>query len=66
MKLEDMKAIIDGGGHCLNDVWEDNFKRLLAVAEAAEMLRKLLDDEYGMDKTELTHVRWTLAALEAE
>ena len=34
----------------------------LAVIEAAERLRTFLDTELGIDKTELTHVRWTLAA----
>lgn len=37
---------------------------LVAVCEAASILRKFLDEEIGMDKTELTMLRVALAQLE--
>ena len=42
----------------------DDFRQLLDVVEAAQILRVFLDDEIGMDKTELTMLRSSLSKLE--
>ncbi len=48
MTLDEIEAMIESGACCLNDVWMDNIRRLLAVAKAAkEAEQKLWSADNG-------------------
>ena len=64
MTLDEIESMIESGNVCLNALWTDNVRKLLAVARAAKLVYP--SDSPGQEEHELFNaLSDALAALEA-